>query len=176
MVGHCRSRKARAWHGDADSGERGSQFTGGGDPANCRDPRAGCLGRARNVGCSVVFSPRKNKPGGCSVNRADLSVLAATAWEPKVSIKQRMQVMLDHARQYEAIAGLERFRSIRKHLGWYCTGFPHAAAMRAKMFQVTNAQEVERVVADCCSHLMREDIDLAETTAFEPQPFQPCAS
>lgn len=122
------------------------------------------------------FFREKEQARRAFCEQTDLSVLAATAWEPQVSIKQRMQVMLDHARQYEAIAGLERFRSIRKHLGWYCTGFPHAAAMRAKMFQVTNAQEVERVVADCCSHLMREDIDLAETTAFEPQPFQPCAS
>ena len=87
-----------------------------------------------------------------------------------------MHVMLDHARQYEALAGLERFRSIRKHLGWYCTGFPHAAAMRGKMFQVTNAQEVERVVADCCSRLMTEDLVLEKATAFESQSPQPCAS
>jgi tRNA-dihydrouridine synthase len=106
----------------------------------------------------------------------DLSALAPTAWEPHISVRERMQVMLDHARQYEAIAGLERFRSIRKHLGWYCTGFPHAAAMRGKMFQVTNAQEVERVVADCCSHLMTEDLVLEKATPFESQPPQPCAS
>lgn len=108
--------------------------------------------------------------------QTDLSPLATTAWEPKISLNQRMHVMLDHARQYEAIAGLEGFRSIRKHLGWYCTGFPHAAAMRGKMFQVTNPQEVERVVADCCSHLMKDDINLAETTVLEPQPSQPCVS
>lgn len=107
--------------------------------------------------------------------QTDLSPLATTAWEPEISLSQRMHVMLDHARQYEAIAGLEGFRSIRKHLGWYCTGFPHAAAMRGKMFQVTNPREVERVVAECCSHLMRDDINLTETTAFEPQPSQPCA-
>lgn len=107
--------------------------------------------------------------------QTDLSPLATTAWEPEISLSQRMHVMLDHARQYEAIAGLEGFRSIRKHLGWYCTGFPHAAAMRGKMFQVTNPREVERVVAECCSHLMRDDINLTKTTAFEPQPSQPCA-
>ncbi|MGZ8382823.1 MAG: tRNA dihydrouridine synthase [Nitrospira sp.] len=107
--------------------------------------------------------------------QTDLSPLATTAWEPEISLSQRMHVMLDHARQYEAIAGLEGFRSIRKHLGWYCTGFPHAAAMRGKMFQVTNPREVERVVAECCSHLMRDNIHLTETTAFEPQPSQPCA-
>lgn len=108
--------------------------------------------------------------------RIDLASVAPTAWEPYISVRQRMHVMLDHARQYEALAGLERFRSIRKHLGWYCTGFPHAAAMRGKMFQVTNAQEVERVVADCCSRLMTEDLVLEKATAFESQSPQPCAS
>lgn len=86
-----------------------------------------------------------------------------------------MQVMLDHARQYEAIAGLERFRSIRKHLGWYCTGFPHAAAMRGKMFQVANAREVERVVADYCGDLM-DGQDPLETPSCETRPLLPCAS
>lgn len=108
--------------------------------------------------------------------RIDLAAVAPRAWEPYISVRQRMHVMLDHARQYEALAGLERFRSIRKHLGWYCTGFPHAAAMRGKMFQVTNAQEVERVVADCCSRLMTEDLVLEKATAFESQSPQPCAS
>ncbi len=108
--------------------------------------------------------------------QADLSLFETTAWEPKISLNQRMHVMLDHARQYEAIAGLEGFRSIRKHLGWYCTGFPHAAAMRGRMFQVTHPREVECVVAECCSHLMRDDINPAETIAVESQPSQPCAS
>lgn len=102
--------------------------------------------------------------------QTDLSGLDATVWEPKISVKQRLHVMLDHARQYEAIAGLERFRSIRKHLGWYCTGFPHAAAMRGKMFQVTNVQEVERVVTDCCSRLMTEDLVPEHVAAFQSQP------
>ena len=43
-------------------------------------------------------------------------------------------------------------------------------AMRGRMFQVTNPQEVECVVADCCSHLMRDDINQAETTAFHAPP------
>lgn len=127
------------------------------------------------LGAPWFFREKEQARQACS-EETDLSALATTTWEPEISLKQRMQVMLDHARQYEAIAGLERFRSIRKHLGWYCTGFPHAAAMRGKMFQVTNAQEVERVVADCCSHLMKETSDPLETTALEDQPSQACAS
>ena len=87
-----------------------------------------------------------------------------------------MQVMLDHARQYEAIAGLERFRSIRKHLGWYCKGFPHAAAMRGKMFGVSTVQDVERIVAEFCRDLMREESLASEPTPLEVQATYPCAS
>jgi tRNA-dihydrouridine synthase len=79
--------------------------------------------------------------------------LHGQAWEVTVSLSDRMGLMLDHARQYEAVAGTERFRSIRKHLGWYCKGFPHAAAMRAKMFQVSSVTDVERVIAEFCGDL-----------------------
>lgn len=82
--------------------------------------------------------------------QGDVTALPGWAWEPRVSIAQRMHTMVDHARQYEAIAGLERFSSMRKHLGWYCKGFPRAAAMRAKMFQVCSVRDVEAVVAEFC--------------------------
>ncbi|HRA98461.1 MAG TPA: tRNA-dihydrouridine synthase, partial [Nitrospira sp.] len=99
----------------------------------------------------------------------DLSTLPATAWEPSVSVSHRMQVMLDHARQYEAIAGLERFRSIRKHLGWYCKGFPHAAAMRGKMFGASNVQDVEQIVAEFCQDLMQAEHDASVPTSLVTQ-------
>ena len=122
------------------------------------------------------FFREKEQARRAFAKRTDLSALSTMAWEPRISLEQRMRVMVDHARQYEAIAGLERFRSIRKHLGWYCTGFPHAAAMRGKMFQVTNAQEVERVVAECCRHLMTEDPAQEMAGDFESQSAQPCIS
>jgi tRNA-dihydrouridine synthase len=106
--------------------------------------------------------------------QADLHDVPVTAWETQISVDQRMRVMLDHAKQYESIAGLERFRSIRKHLGWYCKGFPHAAAMRLQMFQVCNVPDVERVVADFCRHLMGADPVAIDSAAFESQPSQPC--
>jgi hypothetical protein len=37
---------------------------------------------------------------------------------------------------------------MRKHLGWYCKGFPYAAALRARMFLVSSVAEVEAVIAD----------------------------
>jgi tRNA-dihydrouridine synthase len=115
------------------------------------------------VGRGTLGSPwffrEKEQARRAFSEQGDLSALPATAWEPQVSVSHRMQVMLDHARQYEAIAGLERFRSIRKHLGWYCKGFPHAAAMRGKMFGASNVQDVERIVAEFCRALMQSERD-----------------
>lgn len=108
--------------------------------------------------------------------QSNLSILPSTAWEPQISVTHRMQVMLDHARQYEAIAGLECFRSIRKHLGWYCKGFPHAAAMRAKMFGVSTVQDVEHIVTEFCQDLMSGEVAASEPAPLETHAPHPCAS
>ncbi len=63
-----------------------------------------------------------------------------------VSLHERFSVMLDHARTFEKLDGTEQFRRMRKHLGWYCTGFPGAAAMRAKLFRLSSVAELESVV------------------------------
>lgn len=64
-----------------------------------------------------------------------------------VGLNERFRVMLDHCRRFEAIAGVERFPRLRKHLGWYCKGFPHAAALRAAMVRACSSAEVERLIA-----------------------------
>jgi tRNA-dihydrouridine synthase len=57
-------------------------------------------------------------------------------------------VLLDHARRFEAASGQGQFRRMRKHLGWYCKGFPHAASLRADMFRVSSVADLEQVLAD----------------------------
>lgn len=64
------------------------------------------------------------------------------------SIEERFRVMLDHARQFEAILGRPAFPRMRKHLGWYCKGFPGAAAMRAAMVRVSSSEDLARLVAE----------------------------
>jgi tRNA-dihydrouridine synthase len=39
------------------------------------------------------------------------------------------------------------FQAMRKHLGWYCRGFPGAADMRAQLFTTTTSRDVARVFA-----------------------------
>jgi len=66
--------------------------------------------------------------------------------EPFVSRDQRHHVALEHARLFEEIRGLSRFVAMRKHLDWYCRGFPGAAAVRARLMQVNNPSEVEAIL------------------------------
>ena len=61
----------------------------------------------------------------------------------------RFRAMLDHAEQFERMFGRGRFPRMRKHLGWYCKGFPHAAAMRNRMVRASSSDEVRHVVAEC---------------------------
>ncbi|MEW6543174.1 MAG: tRNA-dihydrouridine synthase [Nitrospirota bacterium] len=68
--------------------------------------------------------------------------------EPAVELAERFRVMLDHARQFEALFGRERFPHLRKHLGWYCKGFHLAALMRARMVRACSSADVERLVAE----------------------------
>ena len=64
------------------------------------------------------------------------------------TLDERFHVMLDHAKQYEAILDRKCFPRMRKHLGWYCKGFPGAAAMRAAMVRASSSEDVARLVAE----------------------------
>ena len=75
-------------------------------------------------------------------------------WNPQVftpSLDARFEILLEHARRFETQWGVHQFRRMRKHLGWYCKGFPHAAALRASMFRVSSVADVEAVLADYCA-------------------------
>ena len=64
-----------------------------------------------------------------------------------VPLSERFQVALEHARYFESLGGASRFAAMRKHLGWYCTGFFKAAEVRSQMFRATSSQDVERILA-----------------------------
>jgi tRNA-dihydrouridine synthase len=65
--------------------------------------------------------------------------------EPGVSLFQRLAAMQLHARTFEALFGKDRFPRMRKHLGWYCRDFPHAAAVRADMVRASCSSDVGRI-------------------------------
>jgi tRNA-dihydrouridine synthase len=69
-----------------------------------------------------------------------------------VSLDERFGVMIEHAREFEAIFGGDAFPRMRKHLGWYCKGFPHAAALRASMVRASSSRDVEDLLARHHAH------------------------
>lgn len=92
------------------------------------------------------------------------SPLKLMALEP--SLDEKFQAMISHARYFEAIHGHERFMRMRKHLGWYCSSFPHAAAMRAEMVRTNGSQDVIDILhAYLKAHTMVENPVLTPTSA-----------
>lgn len=71
---------------------------------------------------------------------------------PEISLRERIQTLLAHARLFEKLFGRARFPHMRKHLGWYCKGFPHAAAVRAQMVRMNGVDEVAAALADIVPH------------------------
>lgn len=78
----------------------------------------------------------------------DGAPVIAGSLDETLSLADRFRVMVEHARLFEGIDRADRFPHIRKHLGWYCKGFPHAAAMRARMVRASSSVDVERIVAE----------------------------
>jgi nifR3 family TIM-barrel protein len=62
--------------------------------------------------------------------------------------KTRLKTALEHSRLYEKIYGKEHFVPMRKHLGWYCKSFPHAAETRIKLMNANSADDVAKIVKE----------------------------
>ena len=75
-----------------------------------------------------------------------------------ISLDQRFITLLGHARQFESLYGQRQFHRMRKHLGWYCKAFPHAAALRARMFRVSSVNELHGVIADYRAHRINQSV------------------
>ncbi len=98
--------------------------------------------------------------------------------EVRVSLDQRFAVLLDHARQFQALCGQRQFHRMRKHLGWYCKGFPHAAALRARMFGLSSVSELEAVLDEYRAQRILDSAEpepIVETGESEPMPASRCS-
>ncbi len=99
------------------------------------------------VGRAVLGAPWffHAKEQARTLAKADVSGVGIK--DQPMELAARFALMLDHARQFQAICGPGQFHRMRKHLGWYCKGFPHAAALRGQMFRVSSAEDVEAMIA-----------------------------
>lgn len=81
-------------------------------------------------------------------------------------LHERFAVLVEHARQFTQFFGAQQFHRMRKHLGWYCKGFPHAASLRAQMVRVSSVEELRALLAEF--HDRPEAItDLPQTESAE---------
>lgn len=79
--------------------------------------------------------------------RQALSTGSRLQWKTsEPNLDEKFQAMIKHAECFEAIHGTERFVRMRKHLGWYCSSFPHAAAMRSQMVRTNGTQDVKNII------------------------------
>ena len=96
------------------------------------------------VGRGVLGAPWffRSKEQARGVNGTDIGRDSDEA-----SLNERFAVLTDHAQQFQALVGKKQFYRMRKHLGWYCKGFPHAASLRAQMMRVSSVEELYVLLA-----------------------------
>lgn len=64
-----------------------------------------------------------------------------------IPLDERFRIALEHAKIFQETCGVSRFVGLRKHLGWYCRGFPGARALRAKIVRVSSLDEIETILS-----------------------------
>lgn len=64
---------------------------------------------------------------------------------------ERLAAAAEHAELYEAIfgGGPKVFAPMKKHLGWYCKGFPGAKELRLELMAADSAAEVKEIIDNC---------------------------
>ena len=59
---------------------------------------------------------------------------------------RRLAWAVEHAKIYEKVLGMGNFMPMRKHLAWYCRGFPRAVELRMKLMQCNSSKEVKELI------------------------------
>jgi tRNA-dihydrouridine synthase len=138
------ARAARVVHA------RGGHILGNGDVGSVRSAQDAV--RRYGVDGVLIGRAAEGNPGIFN-HKSQINKFANR--EP--SREQRLAWAVEHARVYEQLFGQglgeeERARAswfmpVRKHLAWYCHGFPGAVELRTWLMRVTSAREVEIIAA-----------------------------
>ncbi|KKS62645.1 MAG: tRNA-dihydrouridine synthase [Candidatus Collierbacteria bacterium GW2011_GWE2_42_48] len=64
------------------------------------------------------------------------------------SLKEILEVVIEHAREFEKNLPDNKFEIMRKHLTWYAHGFEGAGGLRRKLVVSNSADEVEKIVKE----------------------------
>jgi tRNA-dihydrouridine synthase B len=61
------------------------------------------------------------------------------------TLEEKFTVATEHANKFTEIFGRAHFAPMKKHLAWYCRGFPGAAAVRQQLMQADSTEEVTEI-------------------------------
>lgn len=149
----------------------GTLVLGNGDLASLSD----VVRRLQGTGVDGVLVGRGVLGGPWFFRDKEAARSAAAAGEsyvptPPASPAKRFSAMLAHAKLFETCFGLQRFPHMRKHLGWYCKGFPHAAALRGRLMRACSSADVLRLVTEYDEGTK----DLSDSAVEPPEPILEC--
>ena len=133
----------------------GTWLLGNGDVQSMQD----VIRRVRDTGVQGVlvgrgalgspwFFQRNDTARALARGEDDLEPQQGASISVQVEIEKRFGVMMEHARHFEAIFAVSHFPRMRKHLGWYCKGFPHAASLRASMVRASSVLDVRGILEE----------------------------
>lgn len=94
---------------------------------------------------SALLMAHRYGVDGVLIGRAAEGNLGIFTGNSEPTKEQRIDWMVEHARIFESIFP-ENFMPMRKHLAWYCKGFPGALELRTKLVRANSVAEVEKIV------------------------------
>lgn len=62
------------------------------------------------------------------------------------TIQEKFAVAIEHSKNFEQTFCNDRFIPMRKHLAWYCKGFPNASEIRQKLMKTNCSADVENAL------------------------------
>ncbi|MEK7453228.1 MAG: tRNA-dihydrouridine synthase [Patescibacteria group bacterium] len=66
----------------------------------------------------------------------------------EVSISDKLDVAIEHAKHFEKIFKDRKFYNMKKHLSWYSHGFFGAKELRIRLMKASNATECESIISE----------------------------
>lgn len=66
--------------------------------------------------------------------------------KPRISVEERLKVMVEHTKLYEELLPHKSFAIMKKHYKAYVSGFDGAAELRGEVMNAQNAKDVEEAV------------------------------
>jgi|GEM_PF-5011472 len=64
------------------------------------------------------------------------------------SVKEKLEVALEHAKYFEDNFQEKKFYNIKKHLAWYAHGFDNAKELRIELMKAENSKDCEKIITD----------------------------